>query len=73
MDQSNLSSPPEGTDRARHRGIFSRSAATADAAFEAEMAGPGWRLLTILREERPPGTVLPFRICRVAVVPAGDR
>ena len=42
-------------------------------AFEAEMAGPGWRLLTILREERPPGTVLPFRICRVAVVPAGDR
>src|SRR6059036_3831425 len=38
MDQSNLSSPPEGTDRARHRGIFSRSAATADAAFEAEMA-----------------------------------
>ena len=42
-------------------------------AFEAEMAGPGWRLLTILREERPPGTVLPFRISRVAVVPAGDR
>ena len=38
MDQSNPFPPPEGTDRARHRGIFSRSAATADAAFEAEMA-----------------------------------
>jgi len=38
MDQSNPSPPPEGTDRARYRGIFSRSAATADAAFEAEMA-----------------------------------
>jgi len=38
MDQSNPSSSPEGADRARHRGIFSRSAATADAAFEAEMS-----------------------------------
>jgi hypothetical protein len=38
MDQSNPSPSPEGTDRARSRGIFSRSAATADAAFEAEMA-----------------------------------
>jgi hypothetical protein len=38
MDQSNPSPSPEGTDRARSRGIFSRSAATADAAFEAEVA-----------------------------------
>jgi hypothetical protein len=38
MDQPNRSPLPEGTDRARHRGIFSRSAATADAAFEAEMS-----------------------------------
>ena len=38
MDQSNPSFPTESSDRARHPGIFSRTAATADAAFEAEMA-----------------------------------
>jgi len=38
MDQSNPSFSPESGDRARHRGTSPRTAATTDAAVQAEMA-----------------------------------